>query len=65
MGDFGGKSWFFAIFTYFFKVLLYVPTYSTQMIFYDLEYINSICSSKWYQFHVSALLQSVTINGFM
>ena len=38
---------------------------STKKIFYDLEYYNSICSSKWHQFHVSAPLQTVTINGFI
>ena len=41
------------------------PTYSTQMIFYDLECYSSISSSKWHQFHVSAPSQTVTINGFM
>ena len=66
---FGGKcdfSLFWYIFSYFFKyVWFYVPTYSTQMIFYDLEYYNSIRSSKWHQFQVFAPLQTVTINGFM
>ena len=33
------------------------------MIFYDFEYYNSICSSKWHQFHVFAPLQTVIING--
>ena len=35
------------------------------MIFYDLEYYNSIRSLKWHQFQVFAPLQTVTINGFM
>ena len=39
-----------------------VPTYPTQMLFYDSEYYSSICSSKWHKFRVSAPLQTVTIN---
>ena len=33
-----------------------MPTYSNQMIFYDLEYSNSIPSLKWHQFQVFAPL---------
>ena len=59
-------SQFYHIFSYFFKyVWLLVPSYSTQMIFYDLEYYNSIRSLKWHQFQVFTHLQAVTINGFM
>ena len=35
------------------------------MIFYDLEYSNSIRYLKWHQFQVFAPFQTVTINGFM
>ena len=63
----GGLRWelIFHNFSYILIGLtLKIPTYSNQMIFYDLEYYSSINSLKWLQFQVFAPFQRVTINGF-